>query len=66
MMTRELHCRDVGFDCDAIVVAESDDEIVQQVAEHAREVHGLTDEQLADPALLDLVQSQIHEREEPA
>lgn len=61
-MAREIHCRDVGFDCDATVVAESDDEIVAQVAEHARTVHGLSDEQLSDPKLLDHVRSQIHDQ----
>lgn len=62
-MTKELFCRDVGFDCDAIVVAETDEEIVARVAEHARDVHGLTDEQLDDPDLLDSVRAQIHDKD---
>jgi predicted small metal-binding protein len=61
VMTRELHCRDVGFDCDAVVTAESDDEILAQVAAHAKAVHGLTDEQLGDPGLQQLVRDQTHE-----
>jgi predicted small metal-binding protein len=65
-MTRELQCRDVGFDCDAVVVADNDEDIVRQVAEHARDVHGLTDEQLADPALLEMVGSQIHDQQNQA
>lgn len=40
-MTRELNCRDVGFDCEAVVRADSDEEVMAQVATHAREVHGL-------------------------
>ena len=40
-MAKMLRCRDVGFDCDAVVRAESDDEILAQVAVHAREAHGL-------------------------
>lgn len=62
-MTKELHCRDVGFDCAAVVTAESEEEILAQVVEHAKAVHGLTDEQLADPALQQQVRDQIHEQE---
>ncbi|MDP9375972.1 MAG: DUF1059 domain-containing protein [Actinomycetota bacterium] len=36
-----LHCRDAGFDCDAVVRGESREEIVAQVRPHAREVHGV-------------------------
>jgi predicted small metal-binding protein len=34
-----LRCRDVGFDCEAVVRAESEEEILQQVGEHASAVH---------------------------
>lgn len=61
-MTRELHCRDVGFDCEAVVVAESDDEVLAQVAEHARSVHGMTDEQISDPEFGSQAQAQIHDQ----
>ncbi|SDB93738.1 Protein of unknown function [Raineyella antarctica] len=57
-MGKELHCRDLGFDCDAVVNAESDDDVLMQVAAHAKDVHGMTDEQLADPALLQKVRAQ--------
>lgn len=40
-MAKMLRCRDVGFDCEAVVRAETDAEILEQVALHAREVHGL-------------------------
>lgn len=61
-MTKELRCRDVGFDCDAVVTAESEDDILAQVVDHAKAVHGLTDEQLADPGLQQQVRDQIHEQ----
>ena len=61
-MAKELHCRDIGFDCDAVVMAESEDEILAQVVDHAKSVHGMSDEQLSDPALQDQVRSQIHNR----
>lgn len=40
-MAKLLRCRDVGFDCDAEVRAETEDDLLRMVAEHAREVHGL-------------------------
>ncbi len=61
-MTRELRCRDIGFDCEAVVTAESDEEVMSQVVAHGKSVHGLTDEQLGDPALQEQVRGQIHER----
>lgn len=61
-MSKELHCRDVGPDCDAVVVAESEDEIVAQVAEHAKGVHGMSDEQINDPEFVAHVRNQIHDQ----
>ncbi len=57
-MTRELNCSDVGFECDAVVRADSDEEIMAQVATHAREVHGLEE---IDDATAAKVRSQIHD-----
>ena len=39
---RKLRCRDVGFDCDAEVRAQTDEEVLQQAAEHAQEAHKVT------------------------
>jgi predicted small metal-binding protein len=61
-MAKELHCRDVGFDCDAVVVSENEDEVLAQVAEHAKSVHGMTDEQINDPDFGTQVRAQIHDR----
>lgn len=40
---KELRCRDVGFDCDKVLRAESEEEILRQAAEHATKDHGLTE-----------------------
>ena len=40
-MTLVVRCRDVGFDCDGVVRAETEEEVLQQVAAHAKTVHGL-------------------------
>ncbi len=60
-MARELHCRDVGPDCDAVVVAEKDEDVIMQVAEHSWRVHGMSDEATNDPAFLAHVREQIHD-----
>ena len=49
-MTMVVGCRDIGFDCDGVVKAETEEELLQQVAEHAKTAHGLeevTDEVVA-------------------
>ena len=43
-MASQLNCRDVGFDCDAQINAETEDEVMTQAADHARSVHGMSDE----------------------
>jgi predicted small metal-binding protein len=37
-----LRCRDVGFDCDSVIRAETEEEILRQAAEHAKTVHNLS------------------------
>lgn len=34
-----LHCQDAGFECPAVIKAESENEILTQAAEHAATVH---------------------------
>ncbi|MDQ4146075.1 MAG: DUF1059 domain-containing protein [Actinomycetota bacterium] len=36
---RELHCADAGLDCEGVIKAESDDEVMQQAAAHAASEH---------------------------
>ena len=62
-MARSLACRDVGLfpDCDEVVRGESEDEVVIRAAEHGRQVHGMTDEQLSDPRAEERVRSLIRE-----
>jgi predicted small metal-binding protein len=38
---KELRCREVGFECDAVIRAESEDEVMRQASEHGRKAHGL-------------------------
>lgn len=39
---KTLHCRDAGFDCEAVVSATTEQEVLNQAAEHAQTVHGVT------------------------
>lgn len=55
---KELRCREVGFECDAVVRADSEDEVMRQAQEHARKVHGMdriSEEQARD------IRSKIHD-----
>jgi predicted small metal-binding protein len=40
-MTKVVDCRDVGFDCGGVIRAETEEEALKLVAEHAKEVHGI-------------------------
>jgi predicted small metal-binding protein len=40
-MSKIVHCRDIGFDCEGVVRAETEEEVMKLVAEHAQTVHHL-------------------------
>ena len=40
-MAKVVRCRDVGFDCEGVVRAETKEEALYQVAAHAKTVHNL-------------------------
>jgi predicted small metal-binding protein len=52
-MTKELRCADVGFDCQAVMSGETEDEVMAQAADHARSVHNMSDSDLQqnEPAI---------------
>jgi len=37
---KTLHCADAGFDCQAVIHAETEEEVLTQAAAHAASVHG--------------------------
>jgi predicted small metal-binding protein len=39
---KTLHCREAGFDCEGVIHANTEEEVLQQAAEHAQLVHGVT------------------------
>jgi predicted small metal-binding protein len=38
-VAKVVYCRDVGFDCAGVVRAETEEELLAKVAEHAKAVH---------------------------
>lgn len=42
-MAKVLHCRDVGFDCEGVIRAETEESILQQAAEHVASTHGINE-----------------------
>ncbi|HWE42651.1 MAG TPA: DUF1059 domain-containing protein [Gemmatimonadaceae bacterium] len=54
---KELRCKDVGFACDAVVRAETEEEVLRQGAEHARQRHGLD---RLDDKTVEKIRSEIH------
>ena len=46
-MDKTIRCRDLGVDCDYTVCARTEEEVLEQAADHARSVHetkGFSDE----------------------
>lgn len=37
---KTLHCADAGFDCKAVIHAATEEEVLDQAAQHAITVHG--------------------------
>lgn len=37
-----IYCRDAGFDCDVVIRAATDLEVLDQATTHVKEVHGVT------------------------
>ena len=60
-MSKVVHCRDVGFDCDGVIRAETEEEALRLAAAHAREVHGLAE---VTPEVAERVRAVM--RDEPA
>jgi len=57
-VAKMLRCRDVGVDCDAVIRAETDEELMKKVSEHAKTVHGMSE---ISPDLASKVKAAIKE-----
>ena len=57
-MAKVVRCRDVGVDCDFEARAETEEEVLQKCAEHAKNDHGMAE---IPPELAEKVQAAIHD-----
>ncbi len=60
-MAKVINCRQVGVDCDFEARGETEQEVIEKCAEHARSAHGMEE---ISPDLMEKVRNAI--REEPA
>jgi predicted small metal-binding protein len=42
-MSKVVRCRDVGVDCDFVARGETEQDVLQQCAEHGRKEHGMNE-----------------------
>ena len=57
---KTLHCSDVGFQCNAVVKANTEEEVLNIAAQHAQEVHGVT----VTSQMAEQIKTQIKEEDE--
>ena len=57
-MEKVIHCRDVGFDCNGVIKAKTEEEALTLAAEHAKKVHGVTE---ITPQIVDKIKAVIRE-----
>jgi predicted small metal-binding protein len=55
---KTLRCRDMGFNCEHEIRAETVEDVLQQTAQHAMEERGLTE---ATPEIVEAVKAQIRD-----
>lgn len=54
---KTLHCRDAGFDCEGVIKATTEEEVLSLAADHAQSVHGVN----VTPELADQLKTLIKE-----
>lgn len=54
---KTLHCSDAGFECQAVIHAQTENEVLTQAAEHALTVHGTA----VTPEMVDQIKTLIKE-----
>ena len=58
-MAKTMACQDLGVACSYVAHGETEDELMADIAKHAKEVHGYTEEQLEDPEMMKKVKAAI-------
>ena len=57
-MAKILHCKDVGFDCEGVIHADTEEEVLQQAAAHAQTAHNVTE---LTEEIVEKVRAAIHD-----
>jgi predicted small metal-binding protein len=57
-MGKKFLCKDIGMDCPFEAHAETEEELMQQIAEHGKTVHGITE---VTPDLMEKVKQNIQD-----
>lgn len=57
-MEKVIRCREVGFDCDGVIKAKTEEEALKLAAEHAKKEHGL---QEVTPEVVEKIKSVMTE-----
>jgi predicted small metal-binding protein len=60
-MARELRCRDLGIECNVVIRAETEEALIEKVAQHALAVHGFD---VTDPYMLEQIKAVIYTTKE--
>jgi predicted small metal-binding protein len=53
-----VNCREVGFDCDYVVKGETEEELMKNARQHARD-HGYKEEDVLTPELQEKIRAHI-------
>ena len=56
-MAKELRCRDLGIECSQVIRAETEEELIEKVAEHAMSAHGID---VSEPHMLEQLKAVIY------
>lgn len=56
-----LACRDLGEDCDYVATGMTKEEVMQKGAEHGMQVHGMSQEDLMKPEMVEKAMSMMKE-----
>ncbi len=59
---KDMHCRDVGMNCDFVARGSTEQEIMDQAGRHAQQAHNMT----VTPELADKVKGLIHDESSDA
>lgn len=61
-MAYTLACKDIGTQCPYVARGETMDDIMVDVGQHGKKVHGYTDEQLNDPEMMRKIKAAIKQK----